>query len=33
MVVSHFAYNMVKIPAAWGMIKVKADVDDAIYCI
>ena len=33
MVVSHFAYNMMKIPAAWGVIKVKADVDDAIYCV
>ena len=33
MAVSHFAYNMVKIPAAWGVIKVKADIDDAIYCV
>ena len=33
MAASHFAYNMMKIPAAWGVIKVKADVDDAIYCI
>ena len=33
MAVSHFTYNMMKIPAAWGVIKVKANVDDAIYCI
>ena len=33
MPVSHFAYNMMKIPAAWGVIKVKADVDDAIFCV
>ena len=29
MAVSHFAYNMMKIPAAWGVIKIKADIDDA----
>ena len=33
MAVSHFAYNVMKIPAAWGVIKVKADIDDAIYCV
>ena len=33
MAVSHFAYNMMKIPTAWGVIWVKADVDDAIYCV
>ena len=33
MAVSHFANNIMKIPAAWGVIKVKADVDDAIYCV
>ena len=33
MAVSHFAYNMLKIPAAWGVIRVKADMDDAIYCV
>ena len=33
MVVSHFAYNMMKIPTAWGVIRVKADIDDAIYCV
>ena len=33
MAVSHFAYNMMKIPTAWGVIKVKTDIDDAIYCI
>ena len=33
MAVSHFAYNMLKIPAAWGVIRVKADIDDAIFCV
>ena len=33
MAVSHLAYNMMKIPAAWGVIRIKADTDDAIYCI
>ena len=33
MAISHFAYNMIKIPAAWGVIRIKADVDDAIYCV
>ena len=33
MAVSHFAYNMMKIPVAWGVIKVKADIDDVIYCV
>ena len=33
MAVSHFAYNMMKIPAAWGVIRIKADIDDAIYCV
>ena len=31
--VSHFTYNMMKIPAAWGVIKVKEDIDDVIYCV
>jgi hypothetical protein len=33
MAVSHFAYNMLKIPAPWGVIKIHADIDDAIYCV
>ena len=33
MAISHFAYNMMKIPSAWGVIRVKADSDDAIYCV
>ena len=33
MAVSHFAYNMMKIPAAWGVIKVKADINDAIFYV
>ena len=33
MAVSHFAYNVMEISAAWGVIKVKADIDDAIFCV
>ena len=33
MAISHFSYNMMIIPAAWGVIKVKADMDDTIYCV
>ena len=33
MAVSHFAYNMMKIPAAWGVIRVKANTDNAIYYV
>ena len=33
MVVSHFAYNMMKMPAPWGVLTVKANVSDAILCV
>ena len=33
MAVSHFAYNMMKIPAAWGVIRGMADTDDDIYYV
>ena len=33
MAVSHFAYNMMKMPAPWGVLTVKADVRDAILCV
>ena len=33
MAVSHFAYNMMKMPAPWGVLTVKADVGDAILCV
>ena len=33
MAVSHFAYNMMKIPAPWGVLTVKADVGDAVLCV
>ena len=33
MALSHFPYNMMKIPAACGVIRIKADTDDAIYCV
>ena len=33
MAVSHFAYNMMKMPAPWGVLTVKADDGDAILCV
>ena len=33
MAVSHFAYNMMKMPAPWGVLTVKADVGDAVLCV
>ena len=33
MAVSHFAYNMMKMPAPWGVLTVKADVGDAVPCV
>ena len=33
MAISYFAYNMMKMPAPWGVLTVKADVEDAILCV
>ena len=33
MVVSHFAYNMMKLPVPWEVLKVKADVGDVVLCV
>ena len=33
MAISHFAYNMMKMPAPWGVLTVKADVGDAVMCV
>ena len=33
MAVSHFAYNMMKMPPPWGVLTVKADVRDAVLCV
>ena len=33
MAVSHFAYNMMKMPAPWGVLTVKADIGDAVLCV
>ena len=33
MAVSHFAYNMMKMPTPWGVLTVKADVGDAVMCV
>ena len=33
MAVAHYAYNMVKIPAEWGVLTVKADNKDAVFYV
>ena len=33
MPVSHFAYNTMKMSAPWGVLRVKADVRDAVLCV
>ena len=33
MAISHFAYNMMKMTAPWGVLTVKADVGDAVLCV
>ena len=33
MAVSHFAYNMMKMPALGGVLTVKANIGDAIMCV
>ena len=33
MAVSHFAYNMMKMPASWGVLTVKDDVGDIVLCV
>ena len=33
MAVAHYAYNTLKMPAEWGVLAIKADIKDAIFCI
>ena len=33
MAASHYAYNALKMPAEWGVITVKADKKDAVFCV
>lgn len=33
MAASHYAYNVMKIPGEWGIITIKNDYKDAIYCV
>jgi hypothetical protein len=33
MVAAHYAYNMIKIPATWGVQTIRADLRDAVYCV
>ena len=33
MAVAHYAYNTPKIPAKWGVLTVKADTRDTVFCV
>jgi hypothetical protein len=33
MVVAHYAYNMIKIPASSGVLTIRADIRDVIFCV
>jgi hypothetical protein len=33
MAASHYAYNVLKMPSAWGVLSVKSDRKDAIFCV
>jgi hypothetical protein len=33
MMASHYTYNMIKIPATWGVLTIRADTMDAVFCI
>jgi hypothetical protein len=33
MVAAHYAYNMIKIPATWGVLNIRADIRDAVFCV
>ena len=33
MAVAHYAYDMLKMPAEWGVLTIKADIKDAIFCV
>lgn len=33
MAVAHYAYNTLNMPVEWGVLTVKADVRDAVFCV
>jgi hypothetical protein len=33
MVAAHYAYNMIKIPATWGVLTIRADIRDTVFCV
>jgi hypothetical protein len=33
MVAAHYAYNMIKIPATWGVLTIRADIRNAVFCV
>jgi hypothetical protein len=32
MVAAHYTYNMIRIPATWGVLTIRADIRDAVFC-
>jgi hypothetical protein len=32
MVAAHYTYNMIRIPATWGVLTIPADIRDAVFC-
>jgi hypothetical protein len=33
MVTVHYAYKMININATWGILTIRADITDAVYCV
>jgi hypothetical protein len=32
MVAAYYAYNMIKIPTTWGVLTIRVDIRDTVYC-
>ena len=32
MMVTHHAYNTLKLPSLWGTLTIKTDIQDAVFC-
>jgi hypothetical protein len=33
MAATHYAYNMIMIPTTWGVLTIRLDIGDAVFCI
>jgi hypothetical protein len=33
MVAVHYTYNMIKIPTTWGVLTIRADIRDMVFCV